>query len=171
MEKIKVIFNDNSEHEYDKGTLFYEASKDYQMENIVGFKINNEVFSLDTKILEDVKVEFINTSDLIGNRIYKAGLKFLFLVALQNVYPDFDVSYSHSVPRGMLGEIEGPKILSQEDISMIKKEMSKLISDDLKITRLNVSPKDAIKFYKDNKEYEKAENVQNISDKVVIYIS
>lgn len=167
MEKIKVIFNDNSQHEYDKGTLFYDASKDYQMENIVGFKINNEVFSLDTKILEDAKIEFINPSDLIGNRIYKAGLKFLFLVALQNVYPEFDVSYSHSVPRGMLGEIEGPKILSQEDISMIKKEMSKLISEDLKITRLNVSPKDAIKFYKDNKEYEKAENVQNISDKVV----
>lgn len=167
MEKIKVIFNDNSQHEYDKGTLFYDASKDCQMENIVGFKINNEVFSLDTKILEDAKIEFINPSDLIGNRIYKAGLKFLFLVALQNVYPEFDVSYSHSVPRGMLGEIEGPKILSQEDISMIKKEMSKLISEDLKITRLNVSPKDAIKFYKDNKEYEKVENVQNISDKVV----
>lgn len=167
MEKIKVTFNDNSIHEYDKGTLFYDASKDYQMENIVGFKINNEVFSLDTKILEDVKIEFINPSDLIGNRIYKAGLKFLFLVALQNVYPEFDVSYSHSVPRGMLGEIEGPKILSQDDISMIKKEMSKLISEDLKITRLNISPKDAIKFYKDNKENEKAENVQNISDKVV----
>lgn len=167
MEKIKVIFNDNSQHEYDKGTLFYDASKDCQMENIVGFKINNEVFSLDTKILENAKIDFINTNDLIGNRIYKAGLKFLFLVALQNVFPEFDVSYSHSVPRGMLGEIEGPKILSQEDISMIKKEMSKLISEDLKITRLNVSPKDAIKFYKDNKEYEKAENVQNISDKVV----
>ena len=101
MDIVKVTFNDNTVHEYRKGTLFYDASKDFDMENIVGYKINNEVFSLDNKILEDVKIDFINTEDLIGNRIYKAGLKFLFLVALQEVFNGFDVSFEHSVPRGM----------------------------------------------------------------------
>ena len=60
MDIVKVTFNDNTVHEYKKGTLFYDASKDFDMENIVGYKINNEVFSLDNKILEDVKVDFIN---------------------------------------------------------------------------------------------------------------
>ena len=31
MKKIKVTFNDNTIHEYPKGTLFYEASKDFKM--------------------------------------------------------------------------------------------------------------------------------------------
>ena len=61
MENVKVTFNDNTVHEYPKGTLFYTASQDFSMENIVGYKINNEVFSLDNKILEDVKIDFINT--------------------------------------------------------------------------------------------------------------
>ena len=56
MDIVKVTFNDNTVHEYRKGTLFYDASKDFDMENIVGYKINNEVFSLDNKILEDVKI-------------------------------------------------------------------------------------------------------------------
>ena len=167
MDIVKVTFNDNTVHEYRKGTLFYDASKDFDMENIVGYKINNEVFSLDNKILEDVKIDFINTEDLIGNRIYKAGLKFLFLVALQEVFNGFDVSFEHSVPRGMLGIIEGSRILTQEDISLIKEKMCKIISDNEIITKLNVSPKDAIKYYRDKKEYEKANNIQNISDKVV----
>ena len=167
MDIVKVTFNDNTVHEYRKGTLFYDASKDFDMENIVGYKINNEVFSLDNKILEEVKIDFINTDDLIGNRIYKAGLKFLFLVALQEVFNGFDVSFEHSVPRGMLGIIEGPRILTQEDISFIKEKMCKIINDDEIITKLNVSPKDAIKYYKDKNEYEKANNIQNISDKVV----
>ncbi len=167
MDIVKVTFNDNTVHEYRKGTLFYDASKDFDMENIVGYKINNEVFSLDNKILEDVKIDFINTEDLIGNRIYKAGLKFLFLVALQEVFNGFDVSFEHSVPRGMLGIIEGSRILTQEDISLIKEKMCKIINDNEIITKLNVSPKDAIKYYRDKNEYEKANNIQNISDKVV----
>ena len=73
-----------------------------------------------------MKIEFINTNDLIGNRIYKAGLKFLFLVALQEVFNGFDVSFEHSVPRGMLGFIEGSRILTQEDISLIKEKMCKI---------------------------------------------
>ena len=128
MDIVKVTFNDNTVHEYRKGTLFYDASKDFDMENIVGYKINNEVFSLDNKILEDVKINFINTEDLIGNRIYKAGLKFLFLVALQEVFNGFDVSFEHSVPRGMLGIIEGSRILTQEDISLIKEKMCKIMN-------------------------------------------
>ncbi len=167
MDIVKITFNDNTVHEYPKGTLFYTASKDFDMENIVGYKINNEVFSLDNKILEDAKIDFINTSDLIGNRIYKAGLKFLFLVALQEVFEGFDVSFEHSVPRGMLGIIDGPKVLTQDDISLIKERMSKIINDDEVIYKLNVSPKDAIKYYNDRCEYEKANNIQNISDKVV----
>ena len=167
MENVKVTFNDNTVHEYPKGTLFYTASKDFAMENIVGYKINNEVFSLDNKILEDVKIDFINTDDLIGNRIYKAGLKFLFQVALDEVFSGFDVLFEHSVPRGMLGVIQGSKILTHEDISLIKLQMSKIIEENEIIHKLNVSVKDAIKYYKEKKEYEKANNIQNISDKVV----
>ena len=167
MDKVKVTFNDGTVHEYKKGTLFYAASKDFQMENIVGYKINNEVFSLDNRILEDVKIDFINTDDLIGNRMYKAGLKFLFLVALQEVFSDCDVVFAHSVPKGMLGVINGPKILNNEDISLIKEKMCQIIEDDEVISKLNVSPKDAINYFNERCEYEKANNIQNISDKVV----
>ena len=69
MDIVKITFNDGSIHEYKRGTLYYDISKDYNMDNIVGFRINNEVYSLERKALSDEKVEFINTNDIIGNKI------------------------------------------------------------------------------------------------------
>ena len=167
MEKVKITFQDNSEHYYEKGTLFYDVSKDYNMENIMGYKIGNEVFSLDTKVFEDEKIEFINTNDIIGNKIYKAGLKYLFEIALIETFPGMEVSYEHSVPRGMLGVVQGDKILSQEDLSKIKERMAFIVDSNEKIEKLNVYPKDAIKYYKKTNELEKVLNVQSVSDKYV----
>ena len=59
MEKVKITFQDKSVHEYDKGTLYYDISKDYDMPNIMGYKIGNEVFPLTTKAYQDEIIEFI----------------------------------------------------------------------------------------------------------------
>lgn len=167
MEKVKVTFQDNTTHEYEKGISFYEISKDIDMNNIMGFKIGNEVFSLDCKATNDCKIEFINTNDIIGNKIYKAGLKFLFEVALLETFPELEISYEHSVPRGMLGVVSGNKILTQDDLNKIKSKMADLIEEDEKIEKINVSPKEAIKYYQVTNELEKASNIQSISDKMV----
>ena len=167
MEKVKVTFQDNTIHEYEKEVSFYEISKDITMNNIMGFKIGNEVFSLDCKATNDCKIEFINTNDIIGNKIYKAGLKFLFEVALLETFPELKISYEHSVPRGMLGVVSGNKILTQDDLNKIKSKMADLIEEDEKIEKINVSPKEAIKYYQVTNELEKASNIQSISDKMV----
>ena len=169
MEKVKITFQDKSVHEYDKGTLYYDISKDYDMPNIMGYKIGNEVFPLTTKAYQDEIIEFINTNDIIGNKIYKAGLKFLFEIALTETFPDLEVCYEHSVPRGMLAVVQGNKILTQEDLSKIKARMAQIVDANDKIDKFNVDPKEAIKYYLRFNELEKAYNIQSISDKFVTF--
>ena len=166
-DNIKITFNDGSVHEYSKGVTYYDISKDCKLDNIVAYKIDNEVFPLDKKALFDETIEFINTNDSIGNKIYKSGLKFLFQVALEETFPDLHVSFEHSVPRGMLGEVNGDKILNESDVALVKKKMREIVSSDDRITKMNLFPKDVIKYYFEIGEYEKAYNIQNISDKVV----
>lgn len=166
MDTVKITFADGTVHEYNRDTTFYEMSKDFPMENIMAVKIDNEVYSLDTKVFEDTKLEFINTNDIIGNKIYKAGLKFLFEVALIETFPELEVSFEHSVPRGMLGVVEGNKIITQDDLQKIKNRMDEIVKEDAIIQKLNVSPKEAIKYYRYFKEYEKADNIQSITDRL-----
>lgn len=167
METVKIKIADTM-HEYPKNTLYYEIAKDeVSVSNIIGVKINNEVFSLEKQANEDAEVTFINYEDIIGNKIYKSGLKFLFEIALLETYPDLEISYEHSVPRGMLGIVTGKKILTTDDISVIKAKMSEIISADERIEKLIIQPREALKYYQQMKEYEKSDNVQNINDKAL----
>ena len=121
MDTVIVTFS-NEEHSYPKGTPFIKIGEDCKdVPNIVAVKVGNEVFPLTQKVMNNCQIEFINYNDNIGNKIYKSGLKFVFEVALQKVFPTLDISYEHSVPRGMLGLIRGDKILTSDDIGKIKR--------------------------------------------------
>jgi len=164
-----LITNKNGEKkEFEKNTTYYDISKGFNLgKEVLGVKINNEIFSLDDKATQDAKVTFINLNDLTGNKMYKSGLEFVFEVALKEVFPNLDINYQHSVPKGVLGEIVGDRIVNQEDLSKIKNVMARIISEDKVFKKLNIKKKEAIQFYKNNGQIEKAENIQNISDKVV----
>ena len=167
MDTVRITFNDGSVHEYAKGTSYYNISKDCDMPNIMGFKIKNEIFSLDRKANKDETIEFINTNDKIGNKIYRSGLKYIFQVALAEVCPDVSIHFEHSVPRGILGEVVGDRILIHEDIVNIKNKMDEIVAENIPIQKVNVAAKEAIKYYEEIGEEEKAANIKNISDRVV----
>lgn len=168
MDTVKITFNDGVEHTYNSGTTYYEISKDLAMDNIMGVRINNEVYPLSKKATEDAKVEFFDVTDLIGNKMYKAAVKFIFQIALREIYPDLEVVFDHSVPRGMLAVIEGNKVLTHNDVAMLGNKMDEIVKEDLLIEKLIVNPKEALKYYKSTREYEKADNVQNINDRMVM---
>ncbi len=168
MDKIKITLSNGNEKEFLKNTTYYEISKAFNMDkSILGVKINNEVLSLNDVAVTSNEITFIDLNDIMGHKIYTSGLEFLFEVALKEVYPNLDITYQHSVPKGILGEVVGDKILTNEDLIRVKSEMAKLISEDLPFRKLSVRNKDLIKYYEDIKQEEKAENIQNISDIVV----
>ena len=117
MEKVIISLEDGKQKEFPKNTSYYEISKSFALnKNVLGVKINNEIFSLTDSASNNETITFIDENDLIGNKIYASGLKFLFEVALKKAFPNLDITYQHSVPKGILGEVVGDKILSQEDL-------------------------------------------------------
>lgn len=168
MDTIKIKCNDNIERIYPKGTTYYEISKDYHSPNpILGVRIYNDVFPLAKEAKHDADVTFIDVDDLIGNKIYKSALKYICEIALFNYNKTLEISFEHSVPKGLLGVIKGDKVITEQDAKAIKAEMLKIVESDLIIEKLNVKPREAIKYYQNTNQYEKAENIQNINDKAV----
>lgn len=167
MDTVKVKIN-NEIVVYEKGTTLYDISKDYQSEHsILGAKINNALVPLSYKISKDCDIIFVDCLDLAGYKMYQAGIKFIFEVALKETFPGLNVTFEHSVPKGILAEIVGNKSLTNEDITLIKGSMAKIIDEDIKFEKYNIEKKDMIEFYTQNNEIEKARNIQNINDEVV----
>lgn len=170
MSDIIVTFKDGTQKTYHKGVTFDEVSKDYRGKyEYVGVKVNNVIFSLDDKIDDNVTVDFIDFMDPSGSKMYKCGVEFLLEVALKKTYPETDITFLHSHPKGVYAEIISDKILTDEEVSKVRRKMSEMVSSDLKIKRYNVTKKDAIKYYKDKGYYEKADNIQNFAENIVTF--
>ncbi len=167
MENVNIKIYGKS-YEFPKKSTYYDVVKNLNLNKVVlGVKLRNEVLSLDEVIIPEEEIEFIDLTDITGNKMYKSALEFLFEVALKELYSDLEITYQHSVPKGFLGEIIGDKILTQEDLSKIKSLMALMIKEDIVFHKLNIKKKDAILYYKKINQKEKALNIQNISDKVV----
>ncbi len=167
MERVTITFNDGSIREYPKNITYFEVSKDYKLANeILGVKINNEIVPLTTKITKDTAVEFFDFNDLAGYKMYQAGLKFIFEVALKEFNKDLDVIYEHSVPKGILAEITGGNI-SKEELGKIKGIMASIISEDHRFEKFNVLKKEAYDYYQSVGDERKAKNIQSITSEIV----
>ncbi len=168
MDKIVISLTNGEKKEFEKNTSYYDISRAFNYgKEILGVKINNEFISLSKKATNDAIVKFVDLNDVTGNKVYKSGLKFIFEVALKEVFPTLEIHYLHSVPKGFLGEIAGDINITPEDLKKIRKEMDNIIEEDIPIQKLTVKKKEAIEFYHLRNAEEKALNIQNISDIVV----
>ena len=133
----------------------------------MGVKINNEISSLDTKALQNAKVSFFDVQDLAGYKMYQSALKFIFEVAVKELYPECEVHFLHSVPKGILSEIITPENLTNKELNEIKAKMAEIVSSKELFQKYNILKKDAYNYFLANNEIEKAKNIQNISNEIV----
>ncbi len=169
MTKITLTFPDHSKEEVEKGTTYYEISlqKKPKITPILGVKVDNEVCSLDMTANQDANIEFFGIQDLAGYKMYQSALKFVFEVAVKELYPDSEIHFLHSVPKGILSEIITPENFTNQEVNKIKEKMAEIVSSKELFQKYNVIKKDAYKYFVSIKEYEKAKNIQNISNEVI----
>lgn len=166
-EYITITYDGDKTAKVRRGTTYLNISElSAYKERALGVMKNNEIFSLSDRAIEDETIEFFDARSIEGAKIYKAAVKFIFEVALKTIIPSSDVHYLHSVPGGMLCEVLYTDNLTIDDLSKIKREMANIIDSNEPFIKYNISKKDAIKFYQENKTPEKAANV-NIYDNIV----
>ena len=168
MSNILVSVKNQKAKEYPIGVSLYEICEALNInDKILGAKINNELTPLTTRLIKDTSVEFIDVTDLAGYKMYQAGLKFIFEVALKELYPELEVCYEHSVPRGILAEVIGDITITERDLAKVKGIMFNIIDDDLLFEQYNISKKDAIEYFNNKKEYEKAKNIKDSNETII----
>ena len=170
-DKITITFNDQSTEEFDVNTPLYEIARSYQdrMENfIIGVKIENKVVDMNTKITKDTKVNFFDMNDLAGYKMYQAALKFVMSVATKEVFSNGSVIFEHSIDKGIMCRIKSDEPVTDEKLIELKTKMEEIIKADLPIKKINVSKKEAVEYFNDIKEREKAVNIHKIANQFVV---
>ncbi len=158
---------------YPIGITLFELSKYFQdklANPIIAAKINNNVFPLCDKIKNNCEIEFIDVNDINGQTMYLAGLKFILIIALKELFGnEANIEYLNSLDKGIYAEVKLGEKLSSLNIQRIINKVQEIIDMDLLFEKITVKKKEAINFLLKNNEIEKAKNIQNLSNSTVVF--
>lgn len=148
---MQVIYN-NTIIDVKKGTRVIELFSEEIKKNreIIACRFNNEVKSLNYKIVSDGNIELIDIRDKDGMRIYQRGLIYIIAKAFRDIYPNALITVNYQLYHSMLCEIDNLKI-TEEMIKKVNKRVKEIIEKDLPIERRTMTKEEAKHFFEKEK--------------------
>ena len=168
-DQIKVVLDKKREIICKKGTTVKELLEiSGSDEDIIAASVDGEIVELSYELNDNCKLEFIRMYDKVGGKIYRAGLQFVYIVAVKELYGDkVDVCIKHSLDKAIYTTINAK--LTAKDVNNIKKKMQEIIDLDIEIKKSLVSKRKAIDYFKKHGEPEKVNLYHQISNSYVTF--
>ena len=116
---------------------------------VVGAKFNNEYQNLDFEIITDGKIELIDISQKEGMNIYRRTLVYIMGKAFEEKYSTRKISVNYQLGNAMYCNIEDMEA-TEDFIKYIANRMKDIISENLKIEKIQFTRAEAEEFYKQN---------------------
>lgn len=134
----KVIFN--------APCALYTVMREHYNKYCVAATVNGRVYDLNKVIDHDCTVEPLDLTSEDGIRIYFRTLKFVFIMAVNKLFPAAKVTFMYSLSRGQYCEIKGIA-LNADILRKIEEEMRFIIKQDIPFVKETVSKAEASKLY------------------------
>ena len=119
----------------------------------VAFSVNGEQRDLSDVVIQDANISIFTIDSDEGLEIMRHTLTAQVLArAVQNLYPGTKLAIGPTINDGFYYDFEAPKVISNDDLENIEKEMNKIIASGSDITKRFHSKKEAISIFKDKGE-------------------
>jgi len=153
MDKIQVTFINNNKEiakgNFDYGTKVYSVLDNFNIptDSIYAVKINNEVKSLEDKLQYTSTIEPVLNNSKTGSAIYRRSLCLLLATACHTLFPEKRLLVGHSLGHGYFYTFEDEDEVSNDVINQLRKEMEKLIEQNIPITTKDISYQEATQLF------------------------
>lgn len=132
------------------------AAKQQQSDQIYAVIIDNELYDLHYQPKQGGQLSFVYAQSSIGKRIYERTLSFVFITAVQLLFPDSTAEIQHSLSNGLYCSITHKPFLTLHDVEQIQAKMDFLINRKEAIISKEMDRKAAIQLFEQNRLYHKA---------------
>ena len=153
MDKIQVTFINNNQEitkgAFDYGTKVYSVLDNFNIptDSIYAVKINNEVRSLEDQLQYTSTIEPVLNNSKTGSSIYRRSLCLLLATACHTLFPEKRLLVGHSLGHGYFYTFENEDEVSNDIINQLRKEMEKLIEQNIPITTKDISYQEATQLF------------------------
>ncbi len=169
---INLKFLDGNSKEFEEGVLVVEVAKSISSslaKKCVGAYVDEELFDLNRPISKSGQIKLITTDDKEAFEILNHSAAHLLAHAILNLYPHAKFGIGPSIEEGFYYDIDIDKdVITEDMLPKIEKEMKRITSQSIAMTREELSRSDALELFK-NDEY-KCELINDLPDSEIISI-
>ncbi|PFM91474.1 threonine--tRNA ligase [Bacillus thuringiensis] len=171
---IEIKFPDGRVEEFGKGITLEEIagfiSSSLKKKAVAG-KVNDGLYDLRRNIEENAEVEIITIDSNEGVEIARHSAAHILAQAVKRMYGDINLGVGPVIENGFYYDMDLPSSVNIEDLRKIEKEMKKIINENIKIERVEVSREEAAKLFREMNDRLKLELLEAIpsGESVTLY--
>ena len=171
MADVKIILPDGSAKEYPAGTTLGEAVKKLSnslAKKVLAANVNGELTDLREELVDGSEVAFLTFEEDGGKHTLRHTASHVMAQAVKRLWPEAKLAIGPAIDKGFYYDIDMEHTLTPEDLTKIEKEMSRIVKENLSITKSVMSRQEAIEFFKSKNEDYKIELIEDLPEDAVI---
>ena len=164
---IKVKLMDGSMKEIDDGSNGYSLATSISRKlakEAVAAKVNGKLVDLSHELKESDQVEIITVDSEEGIEIIRHSTAHVMAQAVKRIYGNVKLAIGPTVKNGFYYDFDLDTPLTHGDIEKIEEEMNKIINEDLKFKRKDVSREEALKLMSEKGEDYKVQLINDLDE-------
>ncbi len=164
---MEITYN-NEKKKFDSSVSPIEIAKSIgvQLKDVLVAKIDTGLIDLTRKINKSTKIEFLKFDSGEGKEVFWHSSAHIMAAAIKRLYPEALLTLGPAIDEGFYYDFYNLKI-GDNDLPKIEKEMKKIVDEDSKFLRKEVSKKEALELFKGNTF--KAEILEDAELPITVY--
>lgn len=164
MKQVEILCkNTGNRCAYPMGITLEEIARDQNIQlstPVCGALVNNKLKELSFTVIKSKTIEFVDMIHPDGRRMYIRSLIFVFYAAVNELYPEANMSIEHGISNGYYAELKdlGRK-LRHDDIFAIEQSMKEIIRKNDAFEKLGLPTEEAVALMRE----------QGLTDKALLF--
>ncbi|MFA6244808.1 MAG: threonine--tRNA ligase [Candidatus Hydrogenedentales bacterium] len=174
MSTISVVLPDGSKKSLEPGATaltLVEAIGPRLAKAATGARINGEVKSLPTPLNDGDTVEILTFDSQAGRDVMRHSAAHLMASAIMRLRPNTKFAIGPAIEDGFYYDIDTEPPITELDFPAIEAEMEKIVQEDARYERREVSKEEALDFFSKRGEAFKVELIDGLEDGAITFYS
>ena len=165
---IQVSFPDNSTKSFEQGITPIQIAKTISnglARNVISVDYNGKILETNSEITHNGKIKFFTWNDQEGKKAFWHSSAHVLAQALEELYPNIKLTIGPPINNGFYYDVDfGQNNFSEKDFDKVEKRMIEICKGKHSFILKNISKKDALSHYKNQKNEYKVELIKNLDD-------
>lgn len=174
MSTITVVLPDGSKKSLEPGATaltLAETIGPRLAKAATGARINGEVKSLPTPLTDGDTVEILTFDSQAGRDVLRHSAAHLMASAIMRLRPNTKLAIGPAIEDGFYYDIDTEPPITEIDFPAIEAEMEKIVREDARYERREVSKQEALDFFSKRDEKFKTELISDLEDGTITFYS